>query len=108
MKAPTENLGEGGGRCNLQGHAITVRSPRQKRLLLALLDGPKNRETLDRLAGCANTPDVVFQLRARGLEIPCRTVPSRDRDGHPCHFGEYSLTASDRAKVAFLAGGGNA
>jgi hypothetical protein len=109
MKTPTENLlAEGGGREELPGHPITVTSPRQRRLLLALMEGPKSRGGLDRLAGCANTPDIVFQLRARGLEIPCRTVQSRDRDGRPCHFGEYSLTAGDRAKVAFLAGGSNA
>lgn len=77
-------------------------SPRALRLLAALLDGPTAREALDRRIGASNTPDVVMRLRARGFELPCRLRDGFDRDGRPCKFGVYSLTASDADKAAAI------
>ena len=74
-------------------------SPRERRLLEALLDGPVAREALDRGIGASNSPDVVFRLRARGFDLPCRMAEGIDRDGRPCRFGVYRLTDSDADKA---------
>jgi hypothetical protein len=73
-----------------------IKNPREIRLLLALLDGDKHREQLDRLIGASNSPDIVFRLRQKGFSIPCTMRPGIDRDGQPCRFGVYSLTVADR------------
>lgn len=88
---PQQNTEQQKGRA-----APEIHSPRQIRLLRSLQDGSKSRETLDRLVGASNTPDVVFRLRNKGFSIPCEWVPATDRDGRPCHYGRYSLTESDK------------
>lgn len=77
-----------------------IKSPRELRLLSALLPGKKSRETLDKAIGASNTPDVVFRLRKKGFVIPCEKVPATDRDGLPCRYGQYRLTAEDSALAA--------
>ncbi|MDA8093792.1 MAG: hypothetical protein M0T84_07745 [Betaproteobacteria bacterium] len=57
------------------------------------------REHLDRAAGCSNGPDLVAELRRRGLEIPCMRVEDFDRDGERIRRGVYSLTERDRRKI---------
>lgn len=79
--------------------ARPVSSPRALRLLAALLDGSLSREALDRTIGASNSPDVVFQLRQRGFDLPCKRREVLDRDGRPCRIGVYSLTASDADKA---------
>lgn len=74
-------------------------SPRERRLLLTLLDGPTAREALDRGIGASNSPDVVFRLRQRGFDLPCRMAEGIDRDGRPCRFGVYRLSDSDADKA---------
>lgn len=74
-------------------------NPRHLRATHALLNRPVPREHGDRAVGCSNFPDVIAELRRRGLEIPCERVPDRDRDGQPISRGVYHLTASDRRKV---------
>ena len=74
-------------------------SPRELRLLSALLGGPVSREALDRGIGASNSPDVVFRLRKRGFDLPCEFRKGIDRDGRPCNFGVYRLTASDAYKA---------
>lgn len=74
-------------------------NPRHLRALRALLDGPLLREELDDIAGCSNGPDLIDQLRCRGLEIPCQRLNCTDRDGKPCRPGKYSLSANDRFLV---------
>ena len=72
-------------------------SPRQIRVLSALLTGRQSREQIDRAAGASNGPDVVAKLRRRfGLVIPCTFSPVVDRDGRTIERGTYSLTAADR------------
>lgn len=75
-------------------------NPRHCRVLALLLQRPAKREELDARAGCSNGPELVAELRRRGLEVLCERVPALDRDGRPCRPGVYHLTASDRRKVA--------
>lgn len=72
-----------------------VKSPRERRLLKALLAGRTSRESLDAIVGASNSPQIVSQLRKKGFVIPCKMVPAIDRDGRPCRHGEYSLTLED-------------
>jgi len=82
-------------------------SPRHRRALQALLDGPQTREQIDRITGASNGPDEVMTLRHRfGLSIPCERYKDFDRDQHRVEFGVYSLTDSDRAAVLALLQGG--
>ena len=74
-------------------------NPRHQRALALLLQRPVKREELDRAAGCSNAPELVAELRRRGLELPCERVDAIDRDGRPCRPGVYHLTADDRRKV---------
>ena len=84
-------------------------NPRHKRALLALMRRPMTREHLDTAAGCANGPDLVADLRRRGLQVPCERVPDYDRDGLPVRRGVYRLTGADRRKVwRFFKGVGHA
>lgn len=74
-------------------------NPRHLRAIAAMLRRPLPREALDSTAGASNGPELVAELRRRGLEIPCARVSFIDRDGQKCRPGVYSLTASDRRKV---------
>lgn len=71
-------------------------NPRHQRALALLLQRPAKREELDRAAGCSNGPELVAELRRRGLELPCERVDAIDRDGRHCKPGIYSLTSRDR------------
>jgi hypothetical protein len=74
-------------------------NPRHLRVLQAMLNGPQPRQTLDAVAGSTNVPELIAELRRRGLDAPCRRISAIDRDGKPCKPGVYSLTDSDRRKV---------
>jgi len=74
-------------------------NPRHLRAIDALMRRALPREHGDRAAGCSNFPDLVAELRRRGLEIPCERVPDRDRDGEPIRRGVYYLAADDRGKL---------
>ena len=73
-------------------------NPRHLRAIAALLRRPMPRESLDDASGASNGPDLVAELRRRGLEVPCERIRFIDRDGYPCRPGVYSFTASDRRK----------
>ena len=75
-------------------------NPRHQRVLALLLQRPARREEIDRAAGCSNAPDLIGELRRRGLELPCERVEALDRDGRPCRPGVYHATAADRLKVS--------
>lgn len=75
-------------------------NPRHLRAIHALMTRPMPREQLDRAAGCSNGPELVAELRRRGLELPCDRVEALDRDGRPCKPGVYNLTNADRRKVS--------
>lgn len=86
-------------------------SPRQRRALEALWNGARMRESLDRIAGCSNAPQLVSDLRDKGIDIDCTLVDSVDRDGRPCKPGRYELTDKGRDALQrwgwALATGGN-
>lgn len=75
-------------------------NPRHQRALALLLQRPARREELDRVAGCSNSPDLIAELRRRGLELPCERVSALDRDGRACNPGVYHTTAADRRRIA--------
>lgn len=71
-------------------------NPRHLRAIFALMTSPRSRESIDRIAGCSNGPELIAELRRRGLEIPCTPTPCIDRDGFEVKRGIYHLT--DQAK----------
>ncbi|MBV5294930.1 MAG: hypothetical protein JZU58_21540 [Curvibacter lanceolatus] len=75
-------------------------NPRHLRALEALERGPVLREALDLLVGAANGPELVAELRRRGLEIPCQRVKLSDLDGLTTRGGRYYLTARDSEALA--------
>ena len=88
-------------------------NPRHLRVIRALTVRPTPREELDRMAGCSNGPDLVAELRRRGLAVPCTRTKTFDRDLFPTWPGVYHLTESDRRKLTAwkrkrAAGGGDA
>ena len=74
-------------------------NPRHMRAIANLLRRPMPRESLDKEAGCSNGPELVAELRRRGLCVPCERIQFEDRDGNICRPGVYSFTISDRRKV---------
>ena len=74
-------------------------NPRHLRAIAALLRRPMPRESLDHVAGCSNAPELMAELRRRGLDAPCERISFIDRDGYACRPGVYSLTTSDRRKI---------
>lgn len=74
-------------------------NPRHLRVIYSLEIRPRRREEVDRVAGASNSPELIGELRRRGLEIPCHRVPAIDRDGLPVKPGVYSLTDDDRRKL---------
>jgi hypothetical protein len=81
-------------------------NPRWLRAIHALLTRPTPREQLDEIAGCANSPEVVRQLRAlfegNGKKLlVCERIKFIDRDGRPCEPGVYAF--SDVARKAIYA-----
>ena len=74
-------------------------NPRHLRAIAALLRRPMPRENLDTEAGCSNGPELVAELRRRGLEVPCKRINFVDRDGFICRPGVYLLTDADRRKL---------
>lgn len=61
--------------------------PRQKRALMALLNGPMMREYLGQIVGCSNAPELIAVLRRKGLSIPCELVEKFDKDANVCRPG---------------------
>lgn len=54
--------------------------------------------------GISNPGAWLFDMRARGLEIPCTMITVLNRDGKKCRAGRFSLTDADRKKIhAWLA-----
>ena len=75
-------------------------NPRHLRVIQALRCRPMPREQLDREAGASNGPDLVADLRARGLDLPCSRTPCLDRDGREVRRGVYHFTQRDRIGIA--------
>lgn len=78
-------------------------NPRHIRVIQALLTRPIPRECLDQIAGCSNGPELVAELRRRGLDrekhLRCDRIRFIDRDGKLCRPGVYSLTPTGRRMI---------
>jgi hypothetical protein len=77
-----------------------ARNPREFRFLQTILHRHVTREEVDAVSGASNGPEVVNQLRSRGLEIPCYRLGVLDRDGIWVFRGLYALSHRDRPQVA--------
>ena len=105
-KAPTPSTVNGAFQ-NHQQHSDSIKharflgtdNPRHLRALAVLLRRPLSRESLDSVAGASNSPDLVAELRRRGLDLPCERIHFIDRDGRDCRPGVYRLSEADRRKV---------
>jgi hypothetical protein len=75
-------------------------NPRHLRVIVAVLARARKREEIDRIAGASNGPELIAELRRRGLDFPCDRVPALDRDGYPVRPGVYHLTDADRRKLS--------
>lgn len=76
------------------------KGPREFRFLQTILNRHLTREEVDAVAGASNGPEIVNQLRSRGLELPCFRLGTLDRDGAWVYRGLYALTPKDRRQVA--------
>ena len=74
-------------------------NPRHLRVIQAAWVRPIPREELDRVAGCSNGPELVAELRRRGLEMPCTRTKKLDRDMFDCWPGVYHFSQRDRHKL---------
>ena len=74
-------------------------NPRHLRVIQAVTVRPIPREELDRVAGCSNGPELVAELRRRGLEMPCTRTKKLDRDLFDCWPGVYHFSQRDRSKL---------
>lgn len=78
-------------------------NPRHLRVIAALLVRPRRREDIDSIAGASNGPELIAELRRRGLteekHLPCERVPFVDRDGKPCRPGVYYLTPAGKRLI---------
>lgn len=74
-------------------------NPRHLRAIHAPWVSPQPRETIDRRAGCSNGPELIAELRRRGLQIPCERTPCIDRDGYEVKRGIYYLSQQDKRLI---------
>jgi hypothetical protein len=95
-----DKAGAPGTGATIVARFIGTDNPRHLRVIHALLRRPMPREQLDREAGASNGPDLVGELRSRGLDLPCDRVACLDRDGREVRRGIYNLTQRDRIRIA--------
>jgi hypothetical protein len=78
-------------------------NPRMSRVIRALLRGTVTRKEADRIAGCANSPDLISDIRRLvGHDtVLCTMYREIDLDGKVTRAGRYSLT--EQAKPIFAA-----
>ena len=74
-------------------------NPRHLRVIQSLMIRPRKREEIDKIAGASNGPELMAELRRRGLRAQCHRAPGIDRDGYPIKFGIYELDDDDRRAV---------
>lgn len=107
MKRPA-NLGGSSGAGNTEQSDSTeetrdgqfyTNNPRHLRVLVFVVRRSMTREHVDTEAGASNGPELIAELRRRGLELPCDRIPCYDRDGKEVKRGVYHATACDRRKI---------
>ncbi len=79
-------------------------TPRQTRVLNALVQatGWISRESVDRISGASNGPQIILELRRKctghdGIEM--LKADAIDSDGRPCKPGRYRLTEKGRRRA---------
>jgi hypothetical protein len=95
LRADTEDSTVSKHTCKFTG----TNNPRHLRVIHSLHIRPRKREEIDRIAGASNGPDLIAELRRRGLNIHCHRAPGIDRDGYPVKFGVYEFDADDRRAI---------
>ena len=107
MRSPA-NLSRGSGAGDAEQHNSTqetenskffTANPRHMRVLIAVVRRSMTREHVDAEAGCSNGPELIAELRRRGLSLPCDRIPTFDRDGREVKRGVYHTTKLDRRKI---------
>lgn len=72
-------------------------TPRQTRVCEALAKrGKLWREEVDSIAGASNGPEIMRQLKEKGLIWQCDQFEKKDRDGKACRPGLYSIADKGR------------
>lgn len=79
---------------------IGTDNPRHLRVIQSLMIRPRKREEIDAIAGASNGPELIAELRRRGLGAKCQRTPGIDRDGYPIKFGIYEFNDDDRRAVS--------
>ena len=74
-------------------------NPRHLRVIHSLLIRPRKREEIDHIAGASNGPELIAELRRRGLRAKCVRTPGLDRDGYAIRFGVYEFDNDDRRLI---------
>ncbi len=74
-------------------------NPRHLRVIQSLMTRPRKREEIDSIAGASNGPELIAELRRRGLRAECKRTPGVDRDGYLIKFGIYEFNDDDRRAV---------
>jgi hypothetical protein len=74
-------------------------NPRHLRVIQSAMIRSRKREEIDSIAGASNGPELIAELRRRGLRFRCQRTPGIDRDGYPIKFGIYELDEDDRRAV---------
>ncbi|MGK5072368.1 hypothetical protein [Janthinobacterium sp. ZB1P44] len=74
-------------------------NPRHLRVIQSAMIRSRKREEIDRIAGASNGPELIAELRRRGLRFHCQLTPGIDRDGYLIKFGIYELDDDDRRAV---------
>lgn len=100
--APVQKANEGAAdtaNFNTKNKFSGTDNPRHLRAIHALMTRPQPREHLDRAAGCSNAPELVAELRRRGLDVPCERIHYTDRDGKDTRPGIYRFNDADRRKL---------
>ncbi len=78
-------------------------TPREQRLLAALLQGAVTREQADKICHASNSPGVVHSLRHRHLvEIKTEYISFHDYDGNASRYAKYWIDDEDKPAVRVL------
>lgn len=80
-------------------HFSGTDNPRHLRVIHSLLLRARRREEIDHIAGASNGPELIAELRRRGLRASCRRTPCIDRDGRQVWPGIYELDEADRRAI---------
>jgi len=81
-------------------HFSGTDNPRHLRVIHALMIRPRRREEIDHIAGASNGPELMAELRRRGITRKARRTPCIDRDGRQVYPGIYELDDADRRAIA--------